>query len=115
MKAIVDEIKKIVKEKEYDLNAFESVFDSISNLEEIKAQNTEEQKKLKKEKEETEEKLKKIEKEKEELNAEYEKEKQKLIDLKLKYIERFDNSSKEDDDKNKTNENITIKDLFKEG
>ena len=32
----VDELKKIVKEKELDLNDFESVFDAITEIEEVK-------------------------------------------------------------------------------
>lgn len=115
MKKIVDELKKIATEKKYELKDFESIFDAIGQIEEIKAQQDKEKETLKKEKEELEEKIEKIEREKNELNNTYEAEKKKLIDLKIKYIERFENPEPKGDDKtNPNNENITIKDLFKE-
>lgn len=115
MKQIVNEIKKIVEEKKYNLNDFESIFDAIGNIEEIKAEQDKEKAQLIKDKEELEKKITEIEKEKNALNNEYETAKKDLVDLKIKYIERFENPEpKEDDNKSKNNENITIQDLFKE-
>ena len=115
MKQIVNAIKKIVEEKKYNLNDFESIFDAIGNIEEAKAEQDKEKVQLKADKEELEKKIIEIEKEKDVLKNEYEMAKKDVVDLKIKYIERFENPEpKEDENKSKNNENITIQDLFKE-
>lgn len=113
----VDELKKIVKEKELDLNDFESVFDAITEIEEVKQKLDKEKKQLNAELKETKEQKEQLEKDNEALKNENKETKDKITDLKIKYIERFENNDGKGnptDNSPENNAGIKIKDLFKE-
>lgn len=113
MSKIIDEIKKVSKDNKYDLNKFESVYDLIAELEEEK-ENTQKQKdEIENKEKETNKELEKIKNDYEELSKENAEAKKEILDLKEKYIDRFNESPKQKKDNN-INTNITISDLFKE-
>ena len=117
MSKTIDELKKIVKEKELELSDFESVFDAISDIEEVKSKLEKEKKQLNKELEEIKETKEQLEKENENLTKENKESKDKITDLKIKYIERFENNDGKEnptDNPPENNTGIKIKDLFKE-
>lgn len=113
MSKIIDEIKKISNDNKYDLNKFESVYDLITELEEEK-ENTKKEIKIFEDKEkETNKELEKIKNDYEELSKKNAEAKKQILDLKEKYIDRFNEPPKQKNDNN-INTNITISDLFKE-
>ena len=114
MSKIIDELKKISNENNFDLDKFESVYDLIAELEEKNATNEKNYKKLEKEKNDISQQFDEIKKEKDTLIETNEKAKKEILDLKEKYIDRFNESPLKNNEKNNHNENITINDLFKE-
>lgn len=114
MSKIIDEIKKISKDNEYDLNKFESVYDLIAEIEEEKQNLTQQRSNIEEEKTKLIKDINIIKKENEQLKENETKTKQEILDLKMKYIDRFNEPVEKKNGNNGNNENITIKDLFKE-
>lgn len=113
MSKIIDEIKKISKDNKYDLNKFESVYDLVAELEEEKENTKKEKEEIENKEKKTNKELEKIKNDYEELSKENADAKKQILDLKEKYIDRFNESPKQKNENN-INTNITISDLFKE-
>ena len=115
MKKAIEELKKIIKEKGLDKTDFTPVIDILVADVEAKDKTSIELENLKNENNTTKESIKKLETEKEELSKAITSKEKELADLKIKYIERFnDNGNGKIDNEDSTNENISIKDLFEE-
>lgn len=108
---IKDELDKIIKEKELEAKDFQKVFDEIilakENIDKItkdlEAKNNDYEK-LENEKKENDKKIIDYEKENKKLQDE-------LLNLKMKYIERFDSDKDKEKEQEKTD--LKIDDLFK--
>ena len=111
MSKIIDEIKKISKDNEYDLSKFDSVYDLIAEMEEEKINKEIELENIKNDAEKTKKNYEKLEKENQELTEKEKNYKQEIVELKIKYVDRFNEPIIKN---NKTNNvDITISDLFK--
>ncbi len=113
MKKAIEELEKIIKEKGLDKTDFTPVIDILVADVEAKDKTSIELENLKNENTTTKESIKKLETEKEELSKTITNKEKELADLKIKYIERFNDNGKIDNE-DSTNENISIKDLFEE-
>lgn len=114
MSKITDELKKISKENEYDLSKFESVFDAIAEIEDKNNKHEKEIIKLNNDIAEKDKNIETLTKENEDTKKTNEELNQKVIDLKVQYIDRFNEPPLSKNGNTGVNESITIKDLFKE-
>ena len=114
MNKITDEIKKIAKDNDYDLNKFESVFDAVAEIEEKSNKDEKEIKKLNNDIIEKDKSIETLTKENEDYKKTTDELNQKVTDLKIKYIDRFNEPPSKNKNENDSNEDITISDLFKE-
>lgn len=113
MKKVIEELKKIIKDKGLDETDFNPVFDILVSGAEESEKIAKEKEELIKENAEKNENIEKIAKEKEELDKKIVEKEKELAELKIKYIERFSEGTAPEI-KNETKEDITIKELFEE-
>jgi len=114
MKKAVEELEKVIKDKSLEKTDFTPVIDILVAGVEEDEKKQKEIEKLQKENAELKTTNTNAEKEKEQLTKTIAEREKELADLKIKYVERFNNSDGKGGNDEPNKEEITIKELFEE-
>lgn len=114
MKKAVEELEKVIKDKSLEKTDFTPVLDILVAGVEEDEKKQKEIENLQKENADLKATKENVEKEKEELTKTIAEKEKELADLKIKYVERFNNSDGKNGNDEPNKEEITIKELFEE-
>lgn len=114
MKKAIEELEKILKEKALEKNDFTPVIDILIKSAEENEQRNVDYEKVKQENEELSKTITTKEKENEELSKTITTKEKELADLKIKYIERFNDNNEKIGNGETNKEDISINQLFEE-